>query len=82
MDSTTQPDLIEDLRSWQFICDNIEGEAFLIMKSGRIFKQAADEIERLLSVIADMEESIPKLIEGARKPLLDEIEKLSTGGVT
>jgi hypothetical protein len=51
------------------------------MKSGRIFKQAADEIERLLSVIADMEESIPKLIDGARKPLLDEIEKLSTGGL-
>lgn len=36
----------------------------------------ADEIERLNTVISDMEESIPKLIDGARRPLLREIKRL------
>ena len=37
-----------------------------------------DEIEQLRLVVSDMEQSIPKLIEGARQPLLQEIERLQT----
>jgi hypothetical protein len=35
-----------------------------------------EEIERLRSIVSYMEESIPKLIEGARRPLLEEIAEL------
>jgi hypothetical protein len=39
-------------------------------------KHQQDCIERLTSTISDMEDSIPKLIEGARRPLLNEIQQL------
>lgn len=35
-----------------------------------------EEIERLRSIVSDLEKSIPRLIEGARQPLLEEIEEL------
>lgn len=35
------------LEDWAYIVDNVQGRATLIMLSGAIFQEAADEIKRL-----------------------------------
>lgn len=40
-------DIVERLCDWQAIVDESKGEAVVAMLSGRVFGEAADEIERL-----------------------------------
>ena len=40
-------DFVKELRDWAHIADNIQGVAKLVMLSGEIFTEAADEIEQL-----------------------------------
>jgi hypothetical protein len=40
-------DICEDLRNFAYIVDNSVGSASLVMLNGRIFSEAADEIESL-----------------------------------
>lgn len=40
-------DIVTELRDWAAITDEAQGEAAVAMLSGRVFTEAADEIERL-----------------------------------
>lgn len=40
-------DIVNELRDWAYITNNVQGKATLVMLSGEIFTDAADEIERL-----------------------------------
>lgn len=47
-------DIVSDLRDWAAITDGVQGKAVLIMLSGQVFADAADEIERLRAKVADL----------------------------
>lgn len=40
-------DIVEVLRDFAFVVDNIQGKAQIMMLSGDIFNESADEIDRL-----------------------------------
>ena len=43
-------DIVTELRDWAAITDEAQGKAILVMLSGQVFADAADEIERLRAV--------------------------------
>ena len=43
-------DIVQQLHDWQHIVDESKGDAVVVMLSGRVFGDAADEIERLRAV--------------------------------
>lgn len=60
-------DIVKELKDWAFIVDGVQGKASVMMLSGEIFSEAADEIERLrntLTVIADAVKSIDGELPG------------------
>lgn len=40
-------DIVQELRAWAYIVNGVQGKATIMMLSGDIFAEAADEIERL-----------------------------------
>lgn len=50
----THEDLVTCLRDWATITDEVQGRAALVMLSGAIFAEAADEIERLWAICHDL----------------------------
>lgn len=44
-------DISSELRDWAFIVDETIGKAHVVMLSGSVFSKAADEIDRLRSLI-------------------------------
>lgn len=42
-------DIVQELHDWATITDEVQGKATLVMLSGRVFADAAAEIERLRS---------------------------------
>ena len=40
-------DIVQQLHDWQHIVDESKGDAVVVMLSGRVFGDAADEIKRL-----------------------------------
>lgn len=46
-------DIVDDLRDWSTIIDESQGRAVVSMLSGRIFADAADEIERLRALLKE-----------------------------
>lgn len=47
MDSIEDEDLVQTLRNWAEIVDLSQGKAVVVMISGDVFAEAADEVERL-----------------------------------
>jgi len=44
-------DIVQELRDWAMITEEVQGKAVLSMLSGQIFTEAANEIERLRSSV-------------------------------
>lgn len=44
--------IVTELRDWAHIIEGIKGKATMVMLSGELFTEAADEIERLRTEIA------------------------------
>lgn len=56
-------DISSELRDWAFIVDETIGKAHVVMLSGSVFSEAADEIERLraaLAIAAGMISTMPQ----------------------
>jgi len=70
-------DLVKRLNTLADLVEGEPGGMDMTMTSGAIFREAATYIEHLLSIISDLETSLPILIEGARRPFREEIERLS-----
>ena len=51
-------DIVDDLRDWSTIIDDAQGKAVVSMLSGRIFADAADEIERLRALTDQLAEAL------------------------
>lgn len=47
------PDIVDELRAFAVIADEVQGKAQLTMLSGDLFDAAADEIERLRAELAE-----------------------------
>ena len=47
-------DIVQQLHDWQHIVDESKGDAVVVMLSGRVFGDAADEIERLRDKVQDL----------------------------
>jgi len=54
-------DIVQELHDWQHIVDESKGRAVVVMLSGRVFGDAADEIERLRAENAKQKEEILRL---------------------
>lgn len=54
-------DIVNELRDWAQIIEGVQGKAKLVMLSGEMFTEAANEIEKLRKTIAGMEETIEEL---------------------
>ena len=44
---TLNDDIVKQLQDWAYIIDGIQGQAQLVMLSGIVFTEAAEEIQRL-----------------------------------
>lgn len=44
-------DIVEELHDWAFICNESQGKARVVMLSGAIFEEAAEEITKLKKTI-------------------------------
>jgi len=44
-------DIVQKLRDWAMVTEEVQGKAVLSMLSGQIFTEAANEIERLRSFV-------------------------------
>lgn len=47
-------DIVDELRAFAVITDEVQGKAHLTMLSGDLFDAAADEIERLRAELAEI----------------------------
>jgi hypothetical protein len=56
--SQSSEDLVQSLRDMAFIIDESQGAAVVAMLSGDMFKEAADEIERLRAAGDDLHAAI------------------------
>jgi hypothetical protein len=44
-------DIVQELKDWQYIIGEVQGKAVVMMLSGAVFGEAADDIERLESEV-------------------------------
>ena len=51
-------DITQELYDWQYITDNIQGKAVMVMLSGAVFGRAADEIRQLRDLADKFAEGI------------------------
>lgn len=55
-------DIVQQLHDWQHIVDESKGDAVVVMLSGRVFGDAADEIEYLRVENDEQNEDIVRLL--------------------
>lgn len=47
-------DIVEELRNWAFVVDKSQSVALVMILSGDVFADAANEIERLRAIVEDL----------------------------
>lgn len=67
-------DIVIQLRDWEYIITNSKNRAWVVVLSGGVFSQAADEIERLRAEKAELLEAIRLTAEYYLPPALDNWE--------
>jgi hypothetical protein len=70
-------DIVQELRDFAYIVEGTQGVAAVVMLEGRIFEEAAEEIERLQSIGDMMFNSINYLL-GENEPTEDLAELLAS----
>ena len=60
-------DIVQQLHDWQHIVDESKGDAVVVMLSGRVFGDAAAEIERLRAEVARLGAFLHPIGEEARR---------------
>lgn len=46
-EESQEQDIVEELNDWAFITDEVQGKAMMVMLSGEVFRDAAQEIQTL-----------------------------------
>lgn len=51
-EESQEQDIVQELEDWAFITDGVQGKAMMVMLSGEVFRDAAQEIKTLRTALA------------------------------